>query len=225
MGWDGGLAVANTGLETVDLVSLTGELRERIDLLVDEPDRRTIDPDTDYRKVPDTKPHHRHGNHLFELDGDLWISQLRTEDAVCVRDPSRRMRMEVGQPHDGERIGDRIVFTTTNGHLVLFAPRAPYESEAFNLVEMTPGVNHLGWCRGVVGWPGARDRYIVGFSSLRRSKWKEFRYWITTQQSMTRGHLGLYNLKQGKHLRDWPLSQAAALQIFQVDLLPGEREI
>ena len=50
--WNGGLAVANTGLETVDHVSLDGDLLQRWDLLDGHPEARRIDPDLDYRRSP-----------------------------------------------------------------------------------------------------------------------------------------------------------------------------
>jgi hypothetical protein len=55
--WEGGLAVANTGLETVDHVSLDGDLLHRWDLLDAQPRARRIDPDLDYRRIADRKPH------------------------------------------------------------------------------------------------------------------------------------------------------------------------
>ena len=116
--WREGLAVANTGLETVDLVSWHGDLLERWDLLQGEPSARSIDDARDYRRIPDTKPHRRHVNHLFEHKGELWATQLSISAAEKVGDPSQRIGMRVGMPHDGRWIGERLVFTTTNGHLV-----------------------------------------------------------------------------------------------------------
>ena len=57
--WQGGLAVANTGLECVDSIDFDGGLRERWDLLAGQPGAREIDPERDYRRVTDTKPHRR----------------------------------------------------------------------------------------------------------------------------------------------------------------------
>ena len=82
--WDGGLAVANTGLETVDHMSLDGELLHRWDLLEGLPDARRIDPELDYRRIPDTKPHVLHPNHLWARDGELWATGLKVPGAVQV---------------------------------------------------------------------------------------------------------------------------------------------
>ncbi len=221
--WRGALAVSNTGLETVDLVSLDGELLERWDLLEGEPGARTIDEGKDYRLIPDTKPHLRHGNHLFELGGELWTSQLRTMDAVCVTKPGRRLEMGVGMPHDGIVLGDKLVFTTTNNHLVMFDVADPSRRTEYNLPEMTPDLNQLGWCRGVARHPGAADRYFVCFSALRRSKWKEFGYWIKHGHMQPRSHLALYDLNERRMVRHQQVGEHHGYQLFQIDVLPDER--
>ncbi|MEZ6211386.1 MAG: hypothetical protein R3B46_09110 [Phycisphaerales bacterium] len=221
--WKGNLAVSNTGLETVDIVSLTGELLERYDLLKDEPGARKIDDSKDYRLIPDTKPHLRHGNHLFELDGELWTSQLRTMDAVCVSKPGRRIEMGAGMPHDGIVMGDKLVFTTTNNHLVMFDVDDTSRRSIYNLPEMTPELNQLGWCRGVVRHPQHPDQYFVCFSALRRSKWKEFGYWIKHGHWQPRSHMALYDLAQRKMIHHKQIGEHHGSQLFQIDLLPQER--
>ncbi len=223
MAWNGGLAVSNTGLETVDVVSLDGELLERHDLLAGEREARRIDASIDWRLVPDTKPHLRHGNHLFVLDGKLWTSQLRGFDAVCVTDPSRRLEMKAGMPHDGTVFGDRVGFTTTNGYLVFFGVEPPHERTVHNLMEMTPGLETLGWCRGMDRMPGDRERYLVAFSTLRRSKWREFGYWIKHGHEVPRTRLALYDLEAQRLERAWSVGDDRGFQLFQVDVLPPER--
>ena len=223
MPWNGHLAVSNTGLETVDVLTLEGELVERYDLLEGEPDARRIDPSVDYRLVPDTKPHVRHGNHLFELAGDLWTAQLRTFDAVCVKDQSKRMEMGVGMPHDGTFFGDRVGFTTTNGHLVFFNASPSYERTTYNLTDMTPELEQLGWCRGLSAIPGSPDKFLVGFSTLRRSKWKEFGYWIKHGHEAPKSRVAVYDLAAGRPEQTWFLGDYRGFQLFQVDVLPDER--
>lgn len=226
--WEGNLAVSNTGLETVDIIDFEGTLLERFDLIKDEtgPDKerlRPIDPEVDYRLIDDTKPHIRHGNHLFEFGGKLWTSQLRAANAVCVTDPTRTLEMEVGQPHDGTRFDDVYAFTTTNSHVVLFGAEPPHTRTIYNLVEITEGLNQLGWCRGVARVPGERDQYLVGFSLLRRSKWKEFGYWVKHGHEAPPARVGLYDLKEGTLKKFWGLGKYKAFQLFQLDVLPPER--
>ena len=221
--WRHGLGVSNTGLETVDIVTLNGELIERHDLLAEVPEARRIDESIDYRLIPDTKPHVRHANHLFELDGELWTGQLRTQDAVCIRDQSRRMDMQVGMPHDGTLLNGKYVFTTTNGHLVFFEPASPHERTIYNLTEMTPELQQLGWCRGVTSVPGSDDEYLVGFSALRRSSWKEFGYWIKHGHEVPNSRIAKYNLRERRLVETWQLGEHKGYQIFQIDVLPSER--
>lgn len=223
--WKGGLAVSNTGLETVDHVTFDGELIERWDLLRDETECRVLDESRDMRLIPDTKPHLRHGNHLFELDGKLWTSQLKTEDAVCVEDLSRRLEMGSGQPHDGVFLHGKLVFTTTNGYLVIFEPENGMRRTIHNLTEMTEGVNQLGWCRGVTVEPGNPDRYWVCFSALRRSKWKDFGYWIKYGHHMPRSHIALYDLAERRRVVSKTIGEGVGYQLFQIDVLPPEREV
>ncbi|MEM1353326.1 MAG: hypothetical protein AAGH88_00435 [Planctomycetota bacterium] len=221
--WQGHLAVSNTGLETVDLIDVEGKLLERWDLLPDAPGKRTIDPSLDYRMIPDTKPHLRHGNHLFEFGGQLWTSQLRTSNAVCVSDLSQTLEMGVGMPHDGEIINDHLVFTTTNGHLVRFdlAEGRTSPAEPFNLTAMTPELDQLGWCRGVYGIPDRRNCYWVGFSALRRSKWKDFGFWIKHGHHMPRSRITRYDLTRQQSEVTWMIgSELPGLQIFQLGACP-----
>ena len=228
MPWRGGIAVSNTGLETVDHVSLDGELLDRWDLLADEPEARRIDPQIDYRLRADTKPHLRHANHLFERDGALWTGQLRTGDAICVTDPSQRLEMGAGMPHDGTWLDGRLVFTTTNGHLVFFdfpedqAPRR----QIYSLSEMTPDLEQLGWCRGICGVPGQPHRYFVGFSAARRTKWIEFGYWIKHRHQQPPSRVALYDLEARAMVEDWSIGDDSSSggdlghPIFQIEVLP-----
>ncbi len=124
--WDGGLAVANTGLETVDHVSLEGDLIQRWDLLDGYPEARRIDPDLDYRRIPDTQPHRIHPNHLWVRDGELWATGLKDPGAVRVTGDRRKIAFDTGRPHDGPHDGryirGQLAFTTVRGFVVLVDP-------------------------------------------------------------------------------------------------------
>jgi hypothetical protein len=220
--WQGHLAVSNTGLETVDIVSFDGKLVDRTDLLADTPGARTIDPDRDYRLIPDTKPHLRHGNHLFDLHGSLWTSQLKTQDAICVKHPRERLEMEAGMPHDGDVYDNTLIFTTTNGHLVTFDLATDRTRRIYPLVDMTPELDQLGWCRGVCPVPGRREAYFVAFSSLRRSKWKDFGYWIKYGHQMPQSRVALYDLNVKRVEQTWHIGEEMGYQLFQIGLLPAK---
>lgn len=218
--WHGHLAVANTGLETVDIVSIDGQLLERYDMLRDEPKARTIDENCDYRLIPDTKPHLRHPNHIFELDGKLWTSQLRTSDAVQVDDLSNRLEMGAGMPHDGTVFDNQLVFTITSGQLVFFDLNKEMTRRIVDMNPLVPELDQLGWCRGVTRVPDNPDLWIVGFSSLRRSKWKEFGYWIKHGHTQPISRVAIFDLNEGRQLSTHSFGEDTGFQIYQIEVLP-----
>ncbi len=65
------------------------------------PEARRIDPDLDYRRLPDTKPHRLHPNHLWARNGELWATGLKIPGAVHVLGDRRRLTFETGMPNDG----------------------------------------------------------------------------------------------------------------------------
>lgn len=221
--WQGGLAVANTGLETVDCVGFDGTLRERFDLLAGEVGARRIDPDADYRRVVDTKPHRRHVNHLFRLDDELWATQLRTSEAIAVTAEREALRIGPGMPHDGRMIDGSLVFTTTNGHLAILDPRGVAAPRNVALTRLTPELDQLGWCRGVCGDPGALGRYFVAFSALRRSRWKEFGYWIRWRHTLAPSRIALYDVEAERLVDSWPIGEGKGDVLFQLEALAPER--
>lgn len=221
MPFNGHLAVANTGLETVDLMTANGERVERWDLLAEVEGAREIDEKRDYRLIADTKPHRVHANHLFHLGGELWSSQLLTGSAVPVSGGGRPIEMRAGQPHDGEWIGDRLVFTTTNGHLVFVDPDETERPEIINLADLTPRYSELGWCRGVCEDPDNPDRIFVSFSATRRSKWKEYGHAIKNRQNVLRSRITHYDLRERKLLSTFELEdQKQGHLFFQIQPLP-----
>lgn len=223
--WEGGLAVANTGLETVDHVSLEGELLERWDLLEGLADARRIDPELEYNRLEDTKPHRVHANHLFVRQGELWVTQLLKCGAVCVKDLSRRVQFDTGNPHDGRYIDGRLVFTTTNGHLVELDPESLDVLARHDLGRMTPDAEMLGWCRGVCEAPGAPRSFHVGFSFPRRSKWREYAFRVKFGENRLPSRLGLYDVERAAMVRSFEMLPDQSLVLFQLDALPEPRWI
>ena len=223
--WRDGLAIANTGLETVDYVSLDGQLKERWDMLAGDEGAREIDDTFDYRMLPDTKPHRRHANHVFSIDGELWATQLRISAATQVTGGSGRIEMGVGMPHDGMALGADRVFTTTNGHLVLVDPRSGALRRQVKLVELTPNLEQLGWCRGVARHPEKPELFFVSFSKGRRSKWMEVAYRIRRGHFNPPGRIALYDLAGGGLRETWPIGEDPGLILFQLEVLPPSRAL
>jgi hypothetical protein len=221
--WAGGIAVANTGLETVDLLSLEGSLEERWDLVAGREGARTIDEDLDYRRIADTKPHLVHVNHLFEHGGELWCTQLGARRAVPVARPEAGVEIEAGMPHDGRLVGDTLAFTTVNGYVVGFDPASMNGQRAVDLSAITPELGVLGWCRGICGDPRSPGSAFVGFTTPRRTAWREYAFSVKYGHRPAPSRICLYDLAEGRLERTYSLQDD--LVIFQLDILPPERSV
>ena len=77
----GTLLVAVTGLDMVLEITTTGRLVREWSVLGEDPWAR-FSRQTDYRKVPTTKPHRSHPNHVFVLDQEVWVTRLHQRDAI-----------------------------------------------------------------------------------------------------------------------------------------------
>ncbi len=218
--WEGGLAVANTGLETVDHVSLDGDLIQRWDLLDGHPGARRIDPDLDYRRIPDTKPHHVHANHLWVRNGELWVTELKAPGVERVTDARRRVTFDVGRPHDGRYIGGRLAFTAVDGRVVLVDPESLEVVANHDLTQMTPGVKILGWCRGICEDPRDPNRYFVAFSSVRESPWREYGFRIKHGHQRAPSRIVLYDVERAEVVRSFVITETQSLVLFQLVPLP-----
>jgi hypothetical protein len=224
--WRDGLLVANTGLETIDHLGLDGSLLRRWDLLEGEADARRIDPQLDYRLVPSTKPHRRHSNHVFLLSGEVWATQMITSEAICLTASAPRVTMDVGMPHDGLVGADgEVVFTTTNGHLVVVSGRDPTAKQIHDLAAMTPELAQLGWCRGVAPNPEQPGSYFVAFSKARRSKWREVGFWIRHGHDTPQSRICLYDTKRGALCQTWLAGPDPGYVLFQLEVLSDDRRI
>jgi hypothetical protein len=218
--WDGGLAVANTGLETVDHVSLDGTLLHRWDLLEGYPEARRIDPDRDYRLIPDTKPHQLHANHLWVRNGELWVTELKAPGVERVTGARRRVTFEAGRPHDGRYLGGRLVFTTVNGRVVLVDSDSLELVANHDLTKMTPGAKVLGWCRGVCEDPRNPSRFFVAFSSLRDSPWREYGFRIKHGHKRVPSRIVLYDVERAEMVKSFITTDRQSLVLFQLAPLP-----
>src|SRR5580658_2059050 len=107
----GTVLVVVTGLDMVVEITTTGSVIREWSVLGDDPWAR-FSRHTDYRKVPTTKPHKSHPNHVFEIDQEVWVTRLQQRDAICLTTPGPRIDIAVQRPHDGYIFGDGIYFTT-----------------------------------------------------------------------------------------------------------------
>lgn len=168
------IVVACTGLDMVMMFDLNGDLKKVVNVLGKDPWNR-FSPDVDYRKIASTKPHESHPNFVFEIDGNLWATRFEQKDAICLRDPSKRIDIGIERVHDGHVYGDYVYFTTVNGHIVVANKKTFRIERVFDLNKMDGRGLPLGWCRGfcLIG-----DDAFVGFSRLRTTKILDNLRWV-----------------------------------------------
>ncbi len=190
----GTLLVAVTGLDMVVEITLEGNLVREWSVLGEDPWAR-FSREVDYRKIASTKPHQSHPNHVFELDGEVWVTRLQQRDAICLTKPGARIDIAIQRPHDGYIFGDRIYFTTVDGYIVIANRKTLKIDETIDLNEMSNQSDQvLGWCRGLL--PLDERRLWVGFTRVRPTKFVENVAWIKNagNQRHKPSHLALYDL-------------------------------
>jgi len=215
----GTLAVAVTGLEMVVEITMSGEVIREWNVLSEDPWEK-FSPEIDYRKVPTTKPHRGHPNHVFQLGGELWVTRCFTKDAICLTKPGRRIDIAVERAHDGYLFAGSVYFTTVDGRIVLVDPETCEVKEVFDLNEMHPEPRQvLGWCRGLLPLD---ERFIwVGFTRVRPTKFVENLAWITNGADRRKAsHIALYDLERGECVEEIPLEPHGIGVIFSIFLVP-----
>ncbi|HUO14453.1 MAG TPA: hypothetical protein VMX38_05650 [Verrucomicrobiae bacterium] len=192
----GTILVVVTGLDLVVEITTTGQLVREWSVLGEDTWAR-FSRQIDYRKVPTTKPHKSHPNHAFELNGDVWVTRLRQQDAVCLTTPGPRIDVAVQRPHDGFLFGEKIYFTTVDGHVVIAGQESLLVEQVVDLNAMTKSDQTLGWCRGVL--PLDQCRMWVGFTRVRPTKFVENVSWIRHGAHLHRpSHIALYDVESKK---------------------------
>ncbi|HEY6339540.1 MAG TPA: hypothetical protein VIW68_13690 [Candidatus Sulfotelmatobacter sp.] len=193
----GTIAIAVTGLDMVVEVTMTGQVVREWSVLGEDPWAR-FSKDIDYRRVATTKPHRSHPNHVFHLEGELWVTRFGQKDAICLTRPGGRIDIAVERPHDGYLFGDSLYFTTVDGHIVVADPKTLKIRQMYDLNQMHPEPRRvLGWCRGLL--PLDERLIWVGFTRVRPTKLKENVAWITHGPPRHKAsHIALYDLAAGK---------------------------
>ena len=211
----GTLAVAVTGLDmVVEISATTGELIREWNVLGENPWAR-FSKETDYRRVPTTKPHRSHPNHVFELNGELWVTRFEQRDAACLT-ASYRIDLAVERPHDGLLFQGFLYFTTVDGHIVLVDTKSLTVTQVHDLNKMHPEPRQiLGWCRGLLPLD---ERYVwVGFTRVRPTRFKENLAWIRNRGGLHKpSHIGLYDLQKQKCVREIALEPHGIGVVFSL---------
>jgi hypothetical protein len=215
----GTLVAANTGLDSVIEVTLDGEVLNHWAVLGGSVwDRFSVD--VDYRKIPSTKPHAAHPNHVFYVDGELWVSRFEQKDAISLTGPARRIEIGVERIHDGVARGDCIYFTSVKGDIVVVNSRTLKVEEVIDLTRAHPEGTLLGWCRGLM--VDDQGCVWVGFSHIRPTRFRENVGWVVHR--FRRGiptHVGCYDLATGRQVRQVELESHGMDAVFSVLPAPG----
>ena len=212
----GTILVANAGLDMVVEVTLDGETRRIWNVLGEDPWAR-FSSDIDYRKVLSTKPHRSHPNFVFCVGDDVWATRFQQGDALCLTDPSRRIKVSDDRIHDGVVHNGMVYFTTVTGNIVVANPSTLRVEHIYELARLHPKETLLGWCRGI----GFEDvKLWVGFSRIRPTKIRENVAWAMRGFRQTLGtRVACYDLEDMRCLADIDLEPAGLNVIFSV--LPG----
>ena len=211
----GTLAVAVTGLDMVVEVTMAGELVREWNVLGEDPWTR-FSRNVDYRKVPTTKPHRSHPNHVFQLAGELWVTRFLQKDAISLTKPGERIDVAVERPHDGYLFRDSLYFTTVDGHIVVVDQKTRKTKQTFDLNQMHPQSSQvLGWCRGLLPLD---ERYIwVGFTRVRPTVFQENLAWIRSGAARHKAsHIALYDLQRRECVQEIALEPHGIGVVFSL---------
>lgn len=170
---EGGIVIANTGLDMVVDLSLDGSVRQEWSAIGEDPWLR-FSRAIDHRMVRSTKPHLAHPNHVFYVDDELWVTRFEQRDAISLVHPGRRIDVGLARVHDGLVYGDRIYFTTVDGKVAIAGKTSLAIETVIDLSRFYPPDTLLGWTRGI-----AVDEhgFWVGFSRLRYTRFRENLGW------------------------------------------------
>jgi hypothetical protein len=191
----GTLLVMVTGLDIVVEVSLAGKFLRHWDAMGGDT-WSIFSKDTDYRKVPTTKPHRAHANHIFQLGDEIFATRFHQRDAISLEDPKRKIEIGIQRPHDGFLFNGFLYFTTVDGHVVIANPDTLKIDRIHDLNTMSgPSGETLGWCRGLLPLD---ERFLwVGFTRVRPTKFRENLNWVRQKPVYRPSHIALYDLQSG----------------------------
>lgn len=218
----GNLLVAITGLDMVAELTLAGQVVREwnvLDLDV-SPFGDRFSRQVDYRKIPSTKPHLAHPNHVFYVGDEPWATRFQQQDAISLVDPSRRIDIGVERLHDGVVYGDKVLFTAVNGRLVIADTNRLEVDEVIDLPAMHGGELLLGWCRGLLL---DDSRVWIGFSRMRPTRFRQNVAWLKNGFRHYLGtHIALYDLTNRRCLAQIDTDRFGIDAVFGI--FPGGEE-
>ncbi len=211
--------VASTGIDCLIRLERSGELKDVRHALFHDPwEHRS--PHEDYRKWITTKPHKSHPNYVFHTEKGVWLTRFEQHDAICLDEPSLRVPIDVGRPHDGILYQNFLWFTTVNGFLVKADQESGEVVRRYDLNRFEPKSDRpLGWCRGLAFADGIA---LVGFSRLRHTKLRQNLSWLKQGFKTAAGYRTLptrvaaYDLEGAKLLHQWNIESAGLNAMFSI---------
>ncbi len=205
--------LAVSGQDMVMELGFDGEIRSCWGVDGSDPLSR-IEPSRDYRLNTRLKPHRFHPNYLFYMpDGALWVTRFEKRDAVQVGDLTRRIDVAQERCHDGVVDGDRVYFTTVDGHVVA-ADVDSLDVVGRHKLAGKRDDTLLGWCRGLtfIG-----DHALVGFSRIRHTKVRGALSWVRNGLSASEPtRLAVYDRSSWKLVDEIDLEPAGCNAIFTI---------
>ena len=213
---DGNILVAVTGLDMALEIGHDGRVIKEWNVW--EPEKSVwgerFSPDVDYRRIPSTKPHLAHPNHVFYIGDEPWATRFQQKDAVSLVDPSRRIDIGVERLHDGIVYGDQVLFTAVNAKVVLADTRTLQVTEVIDLMSMHEKDLLLGWTRGLL-LDG--DRLWVGFSRMRATKFRDNVAWLKNGfKSYLGTHIACYDLRERRCIAQIDMEDAGLNAVFGI---------
>lgn len=220
---DDTVLVCSTGLDTLMELTWDGSLKRSWQLSAKG--TAMINDDIDYREVESTKPHEIHPNFVLEVGSDIYVTRFKQQDAICVtNEEAPSFVIPQGNPHDGVVKDDQVWFTTTNGWVVTHDKRSAEQTKSVNLNVVFQADRPLGWCRSVL--PIDQDRFVVGFSRLRKTAFQENVRWaasklLNRQAAPLPTRIAVVNHRENKVEQQFDLEKAGLLNaIFSIHKSP-----
>lgn len=208
------IVVVNTGLERIEFLDHAGKLVGAQSVLNEDTWER-FNRDIDYRLIDSTQPHEVHCNYLTENNGEYWVTSLKA-GVFRLGSHHDRLKFDMGDPHDGKIVGEHVYYTTTNGKVVVRSRSNMKVHRVIDVQQLMGREFPIGWCRGVevVG-----DRLFVGFTRIRRSRWRSFGHWIKHQDKTLSSRIVEVDLKKNCYVGAFEFGRDPGCTIFSIHAL------
>jgi len=214
----GRIHVVSTGLDSVLVFEDDDQTLSSLHSVTGEPPWVRFSKDTDFRRVPTTKPHPCHANYIHAEGDQRWVTRFQQRDAVCVETGQTTERISDDPIHDGVVDGELVWFTVVSGTVVAVDKRTHKVHARYDLDRIgREGGHPLGWVRGIL----RRERQtLLAFSRLRPTKLKQNLAWLrkplgkAPEPKPTR--VAAYDLEGGRKLREWVVERAGVSSIFSI---------